>query len=104
MKGGIIIALAAIQALNHIGFRECPIKVVFLGEEESDHEGSIGDQIVTEEARGCRFAFNMEVSRLNNSVSVARKGQHIFYMHVEGTGGHAGNDFWKGTNALKKPC
>ena len=102
MKGGIIIALAAIQALNHIGFRECPIKVVFLGEEESDHEGSIGDQIVTEEARGCRFAFNMEVSRLNNSVSVARKGQHIFYMHVEGTGGHAGNDFWKGTNAINE--
>lgn len=102
MKGGIIIAIAAIQALNHIGFRECPIKVVFLGEEESDHEGSIGDQIVTEEARGCQFAFNMEVSRLNNSVSVARKGQHIFYMHVEGTGGHAGNDFWKGTNAINE--
>ena len=103
MKGGIIIAIAAIKALNHIGFDKCPIKAVFLGEEESDHEGSIGDQVVTEEARGCRLAFNMEVSKLPaNSVSVARKGQHIFYMHVEGTGGHAGNDFWKGTNAINE--
>ena len=102
MKGGIIVAIAAIQALNHIGFDQCPIKVVFIGEEESDHEGSIGDQIITEEARGCRFAFNMEVSKLQNSVSVARKGQHIFYMHVEGTGGHAGNDFWRGTNAINE--
>lgn len=102
MKGGVIIAIAAIQALNHIGFDKCPIKVVFLGEEESDHEDSIGDQVVTEEARGCRMAFNMEVSKLHNSVSVARKGQHIFYMHVEGTGGHAGNDFWKGTNAINE--
>lgn len=103
MKGGVIIAIAAIQALNHIGFDQCPIKVVFMGEEESDHEGSIGDQILTEEAKGCHFAFNMEVSKLDsNSVSVARKSQHIFYMHVEGTGGHAGNDFWKGTNAINE--
>lgn len=102
MKGGIIIAIAAIKALNHIGFSKCPIKVVLAGEEESDHEGSIGDQVIEEEARGCLFAFNMEVSKLNNSISVARKGQHLFYMHVEGTGGHAGNDFWKGTNAINE--
>lgn len=100
MKGGIIIALYAIKALNAIGFDACPIKILFLGEEECDHIGTDADTLITQESMGARCAFNMECGDLDNRLGTARKSQHTFFMTVKGEGGHAGNDFWRGKNAI----
>ena len=52
MKGGLIIALYAVKALNSMGYNAHPIKFIVVGEEESDHVGNDGDKILTEESSG----------------------------------------------------
>lgn len=42
MKGGILIALTTVKALNRIGYDERPIKFCFSGDEEINHTGSQG--------------------------------------------------------------
>lgn len=100
MKGGDVIALYAIKALNHIGFDERPIRVVMVGDEEDDHVHSDGDVAVIENSRGCLCAFNMEFGDMQNRLVIGRKTQHTFHVTVHGVGGHAGNDVLTGRNAL----
>ena len=75
MKGGIIISLYVIKALNKIGYKERPIKIVFSGDEEIGHKDSTG---------------------------VGRKGRLGCNIHVKGVETHAGNDFEGGRNAIEE--
>lgn len=100
MKGGVIIALYVVKALAELGFRERPVKFIFAGEEEGDHVGTDVDLLFTEESRGALCAFNMETGHITNSLCVGRKTQYTFTATVHGQGGHAGNEFEKGRNAL----
>jgi glutamate carboxypeptidase len=52
MKGGIVIALYVIKALNSIGYDERPLKVILSGDEESGHEGSTGEKALLDAAKG----------------------------------------------------
>lgn len=100
MKGGLIIALYAVKALNAAGYEAHPIKFLVDAEEESDHVGNDCDKYMTEESRGGLAAFNMECGELKNRLCTARKSQFTFYLTVDGVGGHAGNDFLRGKNAI----
>ena len=100
MKGGVIIALYAVKALNSIGFSERPIKMLFVCEEESDHVGNDADIFITEESKGVYCAFNMECGEMQNRLCTARKSQYTYYLTIDGIGGHAGNDFLRGRNAI----
>lgn len=100
MKGGIIIALYVVKALESIGYNERPIKVIFAGEEESDHIGNDIDKFFTEQSKGAVCAFNMETGHIENKLCVGRKTQYTFFITVKGLGGHAGNEFTKGRNAI----
>lgn len=100
MKGGVIIALYVVKALGELGFAGRPIKFIFAGEEEGDHVGTDVDLLFTEESRGALCAFNMETGHITNSLCVGRKTQYTFTATVHGKGGHAGNEFEKGHNAL----
>ena len=100
MKGGLIIALYVVKALNELGYKEHPIKFVVAGDEEGDHVGTDVDVLYTNESKGALCAFNMETGHITNSLCVGRKGQYTFYATVHGKGGHAGNEFTKGHNAL----
>ncbi len=100
MKGGLIIALYAVKALNAIGYDAHPIKFLVDAEEESDHVGNDCDKYMTEESRGGLVAFNMECGELGNRLCTARKSQFTYYLTVDGVGGHAGNDFLRGKNAI----
>lgn len=100
MKGGIIIALYVAKALQEVGYIDRPIKFIFCGEEEGDHLGTDVDLLYTEECRGAACAFNMETGHISNSLCVGRKTQYTFTAAVHGKGGHAGNEFEKGCNAL----
>ena len=102
MKGGLIIALYVAKALNFIQYKEHPIKLIGVGEEESDHVGNDGDKILTAESKGALCCFNMETGQMNNSLCTQKKSQFTYYLSVDGVGGHAGNDFLKGRNAINE--
>ncbi len=100
MKGGLVTALCIVGALRSAGFRAHPIKFIVAGEEEGDHLGTDVDLLYTAESRGALCAFNMESGRVKHDLCVGRKGQYTFCVEVRGRGGHAGNEFEKGRNAL----
>ena len=102
MKGGLIIALDVAKALNFIQYKEHPIKLIVVGEEESDHVGNDGNKILTAESKGALCCFNMETGQMNNSLCTQKKSQFTYYLSVDGVGGHAGNDFLKGRNAINE--
>lgn len=102
MKGGLIIALYVAKALNFIQYKEHPIKLIVVGEEESDHVGNDGNKILTAESKGALCCFNMETGQMNNSLCTQKKSQFTYYLSVDGVGGHAGNDFLKGRNAINE--
>ncbi|WP_312048078.1 M20 family metallopeptidase [Anaerotignum sp.] len=100
MKGGIIIALYAVKALNHIGYNKRPIKILFAGDEECLHYGSSTAEVLMEEGRGAACAFNMETGLISDKLCVSRKGKTEIQISVEGVEAHAGNDFVSGRNAI----
>ena len=100
MKGGIIISLYVVKALNAIGYNEHPIKILYAGEEESDHIGNDADKFFKESSKGALCAFNMETGHIQNRLCVGRKTQYTIHAKVHGLGGHAGNEFTKGKNAV----
>jgi glutamate carboxypeptidase len=102
MKGGIIISLYVIKALNSIGYDERPIKIIFSGDEEIGHLNSTGAEVIMEEARGGICAFNMETGLIDNSICIGRKGRMECHVTVNGVGAHAGNDFTSGRNAIEE--
>ncbi|PBF69772.1 peptidase M20 [Clostridioides difficile] len=102
MKGGIIISLYVIKALNKIGYKERPIKIVFSGDEEIGHKDSTGADVILREAKGGLCAFNMETGLVDNSLCVGRKGRIGCNIHVKGVETHAGNDFEGGRNAIEE--
>ena len=100
MKGGVIIALYVVKALNHIGYQAHPLTIVFACEEECDHEGNDCDKLITELSRGAACAFNFECANLKNELCVGQKLQITYRVTVHGLGGHAGNQFYQSRNAL----
>jgi len=102
MKGGIVISLYVVRALNHIGFDERPIKIIFSGDEETGHLNSTGAEVIVEEGKGGLCAFNMETALVSNQLCVGRKGRVECHIVVEGVEAHAGNDFPSGRNAIEE--
>ncbi len=100
MKGGIVIALYVVKALNSIGYDERPIKIIFAGDEEGDHEGTDFANYMKEQSRGAICAFNMETGNPENRLCVGRKTLYNVNVKITGIGGHSGNDFAKGANAV----
>lgn len=102
MKGGIIISLYVIKALNSIGYNERPIKIVFSGDEEIGHVNSTGAEVILEEAKDGLCAFNMETGLIDNALCIGRKGRMEPNVIVNGVEAHAGNDFLSGRNAIEE--
>ncbi len=101
MKGGIIVALFTSRVLREMKC-QIPIKVVFVGDEEIGHAGSIAAQLLKEEAKGARCAFNMETGFRNNDVCIGRKGTAIANIEIRGKSSHPGNAFEDGINAIEE--
>ena len=100
MKGGIIISLFVIKALNAAGFTDRPLKIAFSGDEEIGHENSRGAEVLREAAVGGACAFNLETSKPDNTLCYGRKGRQETFITVTGVESHAGNDFLSGRNAI----
>ncbi len=100
MKNGVAMIFYMLVALKHFGFTERPVKAVLVGDEETSHAGGIADKILMEEAKGSLCCFNMESGRMDNCLTVGRKGCLDCHITVRGVAAHAGNDYLKGKNAI----
>ena len=102
MKGGVVITLFIIKALRNIGYKERPIKIVLLADEEKGHQNASTPELLMTETKGGLCAFNMETGLIDNSLCVGRKGGGVCYVTVKGKEAHAGNDYLIGRNAIEE--
>ena len=100
MKGGIVILLYALKALNEIGYKTLPIKIVLLGDEENGHLLSNAGDFIVKESKGALAAFNFETGFMDDGIVVARKGMFQFCLEVFGVAAHVGNDPENGRSAI----
>lgn len=91
MKGGLVIILAAIRALNSIGYADRPIKLVISGDEEINHTDSTSASVFEEEAEGAACAFNFEPTDSDPWLCIGRKGNVRFGVVVHGFSAHCMN-------------
>lgn len=100
MKNGIAQIFYLMVALKHFGYTERPVKVIIVGDEENSHGPGITDELLMQEGRGALCCFNMESGRMDNCLTVGRKGGMDCHITVHGLAAHAGNDYLKGRNAI----
>jgi glutamate carboxypeptidase len=102
MKGGVTIALSALEALNECNWNESNITVLFCGDEESGHEDLNTPELFLKEGKNKDAVFNMETGSDDGAVVVGRKG--VFYptISVKGKATHAGKDPQKGASAINE--
>ena len=100
MKGGIVITIYVIRALQAVSWAERPIRILFAGDEEKGHHGGRADRTIEEEAAGALCAFNMETGLVSNKICIGRKGTAFAYIKATGVAAHSGNDFPSGRNAI----
>ena len=101
-KGGIAVALLAMEALKACGEEHPPIRFILNADEE---DGTYGKQpavdFIKESARGCAAAFNCESGRAGLLV-VGRKGIFRACVTVTGKASHAGNAYFSGVSAVRE--
>jgi glutamate carboxypeptidase len=102
MKGGIVVVLYAIRALQELAmFPGLPVTLLLTSDEET---GSLTSRaFIEEEARKNRIAFVMEPAQPPlGSYKTQRKGVGEYHLAVTGLASHAGADHEKGINAIEE--
>jgi glutamate carboxypeptidase len=99
MKGGVAIALTALEILLSQGALAQPIWLLLHGDEEI---GSPASRSVTESvAKECRAVFVLEPGQgAQGAYKTARKGVGHYRLEVRGVASHSGVDFESGHSAV----
>lgn len=100
MKGGIVVAIWTVKALNAFGWAERPIRFFFVSDEESGHKGGKTPDFLQEHAKGNLCAFNMETGLPGNQICIGRKGVGQLKATVHGIAAHSGACFADGRSAI----
>lgn len=100
MKGGLVIALYTLKALDAIGYRDRPVKFIIAGDEETIHKNSNADEVMAAEMRGAKIALNFETGYPDDGIVVGRKGGGVVSVRVQGVAAHSGIAPEKGRNAI----
>lgn len=100
MKGGIVVLLYAIKALQAAGYNHRTLKVILAGDEEIAHQHSNAARLIMQEVTGCVAAFNCETGLVDDQIVVGRKGGAVFVMEVHGVAAHTGNNPKDGRSAI----
>lgn len=99
MKGGIIVMLNALRALEASPYASSLGWEVLLSPDEET--GSLGSApILAERARAADIGMTYEPALSDGTLAGARKGSGNFVMVVEGKAAHAGREFFAGRNAV----
>jgi glutamate carboxypeptidase len=101
MKGGIVIALMALQGLGILGRRPvAPVLMLCNGDEEI---GSPASRAMIEElATASGLVLCLEPAIPGGALKTARKGVASYTLRVKGRSTHAGADHAKGINAIEE--
>lgn len=102
MKGGIVIALLAIKALQHAGYDKRQFKLCLAGDEEVAHALSKSQaiQAYKDASQHTAIAFNCESALVNGDIVTRRKGGGVSTLKVWGKASHAGNAPLAGASAI----
>ena len=102
MKGGVVQALMALQALNDLGLQpKRPVVLLFNTDEEVGSPTS--RPFIEAEARKSEAAFVLEPAvSTEGMIKTFRKGVGMFKVRVEGKAAHAGADHQRGVNAIEE--
>jgi len=99
MKGGLLVLLTALQALEKSPFSEkIGWKVLITPDEEVGSPGSC--QLLVEESKNHQLGLIFEPALPNGSLVSSRKGSINYTLVVQGKASHAGRDFYLGKNAI----
>ncbi len=103
MKGGLVIGLLAMCALQDAGYRDRPIKFIMIGDEELSEglSGEEGKDFIRDNARGSAAAITLEPGD-GTKITVGRKGSIRYRVYVTGKASHAGSAYAKGISAIKE--
>lgn len=102
MKGGITIAFFTVKALKEFGFRDCPVRLLFVGDEEVNHPGGKAIEYMKEYTKDTLVAFNMENRYESGEVCIGRKGCCEYTVNVHGVASHPGHAYDDGRNAIEE--
>jgi len=101
MKGGALIAMAALRHLIAMGQRTpLPIRHLIVSDEEIG--SGTGREHIEREARRARFVLVTEPAREGGKIVTGRKGTAMFRLEVKGTAAHAGTRHQDGRSAVKE--
>lgn len=99
MKGGLVVAMHALQLLQRLGRKPAqPITFFFSSLEETDCEPY--QQILEAEARKCKYVLDLEPAWPGGAVKTERKGCANYELYIKGKAAHAGADPRKGISAI----
>ena len=104
MKGGIAVAMLAMQALSDAGYDKRPVKLILTSDEEVSESlsGKEGIDFICREAQGCAAAINCEGTPNKGYVTVGRRGSVRLHVEITGRAAHAGMAYADGISAIKK--
>jgi len=100
MKGGVVIALYAVKALQSVGYDKHPVMFVLAGDEETLHQNSNAQEVMGQVMKGACAAFNFETGYPDEGIVVGRKGGSIVVFDIEGVAAHSGIAPEKGRSAI----
>lgn len=99
MKGGITVALAALEALAGAG-RLPPYAVRLLLTSDEETGSHTSRQLIEDLARKHRAVFCLEPAMPDGALKTWRKGTGVFALETIGVASHAGNSPENGVNAI----
>jgi glutamate carboxypeptidase len=99
MKGGLLVGMYALRALQTAGFRDFAELAFFFNSEE-EVSSPVSRPLYTPVARTMDAALVLESARANGDIVSARKGSGDFTLKVTGRAAHAGVEPEKGANAV----
>lgn len=97
MKGGILVAVAALEALHAAGVRPAWTFALNSDEETGSY---CSDRVLREVAAGCSVGLVFEPALPDGSLVVERPGSGQFVLEAFGRAAHVGRDFSAGVNAI----
>lgn len=101
MKGGLLLALAALESLAHQGAFAGTVELISVPDEETRPHGAFDE---LERVRGAAASLVLECARQNGDLVVARKAQATFSVVARGRSAHAGTHPELGRSALLALC
>jgi len=101
MKGGIVIALFALRAIQHLQLKP-PHKLVFLFTSDEEIGSPTSRTLIKAEGQKSNYCFVLEGAHNKSRLTTSRKGVGRFNIEVTGIPAHAGVEPQKGASAIEE--